>query len=333
MRTALLAIALAASILACSSQRVRIDLPASGREPVPFILEPGGSAEFELAFSRAGQLHVWLDGNRGTPDLTLLPAGADGSDDAPAATRSGIRLGETNLVYTRIDVAAGTTLVARISSPDRRVAGAMKLSSRLAQDDDEGRRVAQEVVALLDQDAGAGAELSDLLSRIDGAPGEATDPTCHAARRKLVDHCLISPGEETAVGWSRQPRVAARALQAVIDHQKRVLPPRHPLMVEAMVRLGELQMELGEPVAETRALFASALTASGRTLPKQHPLTMRARKGLAEASMAAGDLDQAAEQLTTLLRQQSRVLPADHPDLLATRAALARLEEKRAGAQ
>ena len=190
---------------------------------------------------------------------------------------------------------------------DRTVAAALNLFQPLLFPEteawsrrEEGARLAAQVEALWDADAGAGTGDRDLALRQLRARSWAVRQLC---------------------GSADLSRAIATGIRTLADCD-RVLGADHPRTLTSQGNLAGAYESAGR-LEEAIPLYEQTAADSERVLGADHPDTLTSRNNLANAYRAAARLDQAIPLFERTLADRERVLGADHPDTLGSRHNLA----------
>jgi serine/threonine protein kinase/tetratricopeptide (TPR) repeat protein len=120
---------------------------------------------------------------------------------------------------------------------------------------------------------------------------------------------------------------ARGALEEALALQRQLAGPDHPDTLESLHLLGQVALYGGEE-ARARSLLEESLDRHRRVHGERHPLTARALFALAPI-VAAGDLDRAGVMLRDVLEIRQATLPANHPDIAGSLAALGGYAQRR----
>jgi hypothetical protein len=126
----------------------------------------------------------------------------------------------------------------------------------------------------------------------------------------------------TSLGSAGQVAGAAAYFERLHAQAVQRLGPDHRYTLAALGNQAVWLAEGGDAAGVTIA--RQLVDARQRTLGPRHPDTLTARHTLAHARHKAGDLEDAAADLESLLADRMVILGADHPDTLTTRHNLAR---------
>jgi eukaryotic-like serine/threonine-protein kinase len=113
---------------------------------------------------------------------------------------------------------------------------------------------------------------------------------------------------------------ARSALEEALALQRQLAGPDHPDTLESLHLLGQVA-NYGGDETRARTLLQESLDRHRRVHGERHPLTARALSALAPI-VAARDMGRAGEMLRSALEIRQAALPANHPDIAGSLAAL-----------
>jgi tetratricopeptide (TPR) repeat protein len=135
----------------------------------------------------------------------------------------------------------------------------------------------------------------------------ADDPATLLVRLRVAQCLLATANYGRAIAW----------FELVTPQLVEVFGPHHELTRAATEATTGARLMVGGPRSEAQ-LLADIVAADAETLPPGDPQLLRDRAALGKALLACGDISDAVETLSQVMRDA----PSDHPDTTVYRAAL-----------